>query len=143
VSFEWIHENPPHWDRRKAEIVGAAPAGVFAIGDYTDGDLIPGEWWRVEEDGAVLGYGWMDCTWAEAEILLVVDAAQQGRGVGAFILDRLEREAATRGLRYLQNVVREGHPDRERVTRWLQSRGFEHGHDDDRLMRRVGLDDAG
>jgi GNAT superfamily N-acetyltransferase len=112
------------------------------MGNHQDGELIPGEWWRVEEDGVVLGYGWMDYTWAEAEILLAVDAAQQGRGVGAFILERLEREAAARGLRYLHNVVRPGHPDRDAVARWLQSHGFEHGHDDDRLMRRVELDDA-
>ena len=91
----------------------------------------------------MLGYGWMDCTWGDAEILLAVRAENGGRGVGTFILDRLEEEAATRGVNYLYNVVRPTHPERENVTRWLQGRRFEPSHDDDRLMRRVPVTHRG
>ena len=100
------------------------------------GDLAPGEWFRVEDDGRTVGYGWMDCTWGDAEILLVVDPAHQRAGVGAFILDHLEKEAAARGLNYMVNEVRPAHPDRARITRWLESRAFTPSGDG-LLKRRV------
>ena len=101
-------------------------------------DLIPGESWRVEEVGSVLGYGWMDTIWGDAEILLVVDPSRRKQGVGTFILDRLEAEAADRGLNYLFNVVRATHPDPKGITRWLEQRRFE-AYRGDRLRRRVQL----
>jgi GNAT superfamily N-acetyltransferase len=137
MSLEWIPENPAKWDAPKAEIVGGAPDGIFELGQHAEGDLMPGEWWRVVDGGEVAGYGWMDCTWGEAEILLAVAPSQQGKGVGTFILDQLEREASNRGVRYMYNVVRATHPDREKISRWLSERKFEKSHDDDRLMRRV------
>jgi GNAT superfamily N-acetyltransferase len=132
----WIHENPPHWDETKAAIAAAAPAGSLRLPDYAIGDLVSGEWWRVEDGGEVLGYGWMDCTWGDAEVLLVVDDASRRRGVGTFILDQLEREAARRGLHYLYNVIPEELPDREGLARWLENRRFEPDHGD-RWVRRV------
>jgi len=132
-----MHESPATWDDDKAAIVGGVPDGIFRLGPFDDGDLLAGEWWRVEDDGKVVGYGWMECTWGDAEILLAVSSDWQGKGVGTFILDRLEQEAVTRGLNYLYNVVRETHPDREGVARWLAARNFSASHDDDRLMRRV------
>ena len=137
MSFAWVHENPPHWDANKAEIVGGAPDGIFQLVGGSEGQLLPGEWWRVEDDGSVVGYGWMDCTWAAAEILLAVAANARTRGVGTFILDHLEREAASRGLNYMYNIVHPSHPDRKAVTRWLRERRFEKSHDDDQLVRRV------
>ena len=137
MSFAWVHENPPHWDANKAEIVGGAPDGIFHLVGGSEGQLLPGEWWRVEDDGSIVGYGWMDCTWAAAEILLAVAANARTRGVGTFILDRLEREAASRGLNYMYNIVHPSHPDRKAVTRWLRERRFEKSHDDDQLVRRV------
>lgn len=134
MSLEWIHESPAHWDRNKAALLGAAPDGAFELGAWREGELIPDEWWRVEQDGAVLGYGWMDCTWGDAEILLAVDPASRGRGVGTFILDHLELEAAAQGLNYLYNVVRPAHREREAVTRWLVERGFVPSSDG--LLRR-------
>jgi GNAT superfamily N-acetyltransferase len=135
MSLEWIHENPPYWDEDKAAIVGNAPTGIFDFAAYGKGDMVPGEWWRVEEDGAILGYGWMDTTWGDAEILLAVDPAHRNRGVGTFILDRLETAAGERGLNYLYNQVRDTHPDPEGITKWLEQRGFAISHDD-RLLRR-------
>jgi len=136
MGLEWIHENPAHWDASKAAIIGSVPDGVFDLGEYRPGDLVPGEWWRVETAGAVLGYGWMDCIWGDAEILLAVDPNQRGRGVGTFVLDRLEAEAVERGLSYLLNEVRSTHPDGAGVTRWLVGRRFEL-FADGKLLRRV------
>ena len=136
MKLEWIHESPPRWDEGKATIVGGAPAGIFKFGGYGQGDLIPGEWWHVEENGPVIGYGWMDCTWGDAEVLLAVDPASRNRGVGTFILEHLEREGAVRGLNYLLNEVPPTHPDRDGITNWLAQRQFERSADG-RLMRRV------
>jgi len=137
MSLEWTRESPPHWDDRKREIVGAAPAGIFDLGPFAAGDPLPGDWWHVTDGDQIVGYGWMDCTWGDAEMLLAVAPEAQGRGVGTFILDRLEQEAAGRGVNYLHNLVRTTHPDRERITAWLRGRRFEPEHDDDRLRRRV------
>lgn len=137
MSFDWIHENPPRWDETKESIIGGAPPGIFELGSPQSGQLISGEWWRVEVDGKVAGYGWLDAVWGDAEILLAVDPGRRRRGVGAFILQHLEREAAHRGLRYLYNVVRPTHPDRDEITKWLESQGFQRSRDDDRLTRKV------
>lgn len=136
MALIWIHEDTPRWDEAKAAILGAVPAGSIDAPKLAAGDLAPGEWFRVEEDGAVAGYGWMDCTWGDAEILLAVDPARQRKGIGAFVLDRLEAEAAARGLNYLYNAVKPGHPDRARVARWLEARGFAPSGDG-LLKRRV------
>ena len=137
MSFDWIHENAPEWDESKDAIIGGATEGVFQLDNYRLGGVIPGEWWRVELSGDVVGYGWMDATWGDAEILLAVDPGRRKKGVGSFILDRLELEAASRGLNYMYNVVGPKHPDRNAVTAWLASRGFEPSHDDESLRRRV------
>ena len=136
MPLRWIHETSPRWDASKAAIVGGAPAGSLPSLAYRENDLVAGEWWRVEDEGRVVGYGWMDQTWGDAEILLAVSAEGRRRGVGTFLLDHLEKEAAACGLNYLLNVVRPTHPDRSRVTRWLEERGFvESG--DGLLKRRV------
>lgn len=137
LGFKWIAENPPQWDDAKQRIVGGAPAGIFEPADHASGELLPGDWWRVEDEQGVAGYGWMDCTWGDAEILLAVDPERRRAGVGSFILDQLEKEAAGHGLNYLYNVVRLSHPDRDGITAWLNARGFERSHDDESLRRRV------
>lgn len=137
MRYEWIRENPPYWDAEKARILGGAPEGALQLPKFGEGDLLPGEWWRVQEGASVVGYGWMDCTWGDAEILLAVDPTRQRMGVGTFILDRLEEEGRERGVNYLYNLVRPSHPDKESVGRWLEARRFEKSPDE-RLMRRVG-----
>jgi hypothetical protein len=49
---------------------------------------------------------------------------QLGHGVGAFILERLEDEAAARGLNYIYNVVPDAHPDGLWIRNWLSTHGF-------------------
>jgi GNAT superfamily N-acetyltransferase len=139
MDLQWIRENPPAWDAGKAVLVGGAPRGIFDFGDrYRAGDLLPGDWWRVEQGGALAGYGWMDSTWGgDAEILLAVAPERQQSGVGTFILDRLEAEARARGFNYLYNSVRPTHPDGARLTRWLESRGFVRSGEGGLLRRPV------
>ncbi len=137
MAWQWIHERPARWDRAKASIVGGAPAGTFPVEGRREGDLLPDEWWRVEDGGAVVGYGWMDESWGEAQILLAVDPQAQRRGVGTFILDQLEREALKRGFRYLTNVVPPTHPNGPAVTEWLEKHGFRASEDGRELRRTV------
>ena len=124
MPLAWIHEDTPRWDEGKATIVGGAPAGALEVPRVVPGALAPGEWFRVEDGGRIVGYGWMDCTWGDAEVLLAVDPSCQRSGIGEFILEQLEKEAAARGLNYMLNAVRPTHPHRAGVTRWLTGRGF-------------------
>ncbi len=137
-DLQWIREPSPHWDAAKQRIIGEAPAGIFdaSYGTLTVGDAAPGEWWRVERAGAVLGFGWMDVVWGDAEILLATADDVRGGGVGSFVMEHLVEEAAGKGLNYVYNRVREGHPHGAALTAWLQARGFE-ARDDGRLVRRA------
>ena len=49
----------------------------------------------------------------------------RGRGLGAFVLERLQAEARSLGLHYLYNSVRPTHPRSGETARWLERRGFE------------------
>jgi len=136
MALRWIRENPARWDADKARIVGDAPAGTFAT-EYRElvpGSVAPGEWWRVEDDGKTVAYGWIDVVWGDAEIVVAVDPSARERGVGTFVMDRLQLEAARRGLHFLYNVVPKHHPRRDEVTRWLQDRGYV-ASEDGRLLR--------
>ena len=138
MNLEWIRESPARWDQDKQRIIGDAPTGIFdrRYRELAMGTLLPGEWWRVEEGGRVVGYGWLDVVWGDAEILLASDPEARGRGVGGFALDRLEKEARSRGLNYIYNVVRPTHPNAKELSAWLEKRGFEPSEDGS-LMRAV------
>lgn len=129
TKLDWIRENASRWDADKRRIVGGQPAGIFDLSAMAPNEPVPGEWWRASHEGVTLGYAWMDRTWDGGEILLAVDPTRQGHGVGTFMLDRLAKEAAARGLNQLYNIVRDTHPERERVTTWLKERGFTGGED--------------
>ncbi|HSG01620.1 MAG TPA: GNAT family N-acetyltransferase [Vicinamibacterales bacterium] len=137
MPLTWFRESPAHWNGDKERIIGGAPAGVFSLGLFKPGDVVPGDWWRVESNGQTVGYGWMDQSWGDAEVLLAVDPSSRDGGIGTFILDRLEDEAADRGINYLYNVVPEAHPDKAGLTRWLQRRGFQASHEGGLLKRAV------
>jgi ribosomal protein S18 acetylase RimI-like enzyme len=136
VTFTWVRERGPVWDQGKQRIVGGAPAGVFdaRYKALAPGAPVPGEWWRVDDDGKTVGYGWLEVVWGDAEILLATAPEARGKGVGQLILDKLEAEARARGLNYLYNVVRPTHPEAEKVGRWLAKRGFK-AQEDGRLLR--------
>ena len=145
TDLTWTHEDSPTWDADKQRVIGSAPEGAFDL-SHTDGAALPGDWWSARtSDGAVVGYGWLDATWGgDAEILLAVDAASQQQGVGSFVIDRLEHEAASRGLNYVYNTVRASHPDRDDLHDWLAVRGYRGstgGQGDTTLRKRVGSDE--
>ncbi|MBA3523324.1 MAG: GNAT family N-acetyltransferase [Geodermatophilaceae bacterium] len=137
-SWTWEQQTRPTWDPDKQRIVGGAPAGIFAV-DHASGAVLPGDWWAVRDgDGPVLGFGWMDVGWGEAEILLAVEPDAQESGVGSFVLEQLEREAAARGLNYVYNTVATSHPRREEMIDWLGARGYYGLAEDPALRKRVG-----
>jgi GNAT superfamily N-acetyltransferase len=145
-GLSWSHEPNPTWDPDKQRVVGSAPEGVFDL-SYGAGDSLPGDWWAVRTaPGEVVGYGWLDATWGgDAEILLAVDAGSQQQGVGSFVLEHLEQEAADRGLNYVYNKVRDAHPDRDELHDWLAVRGYRGSGSygsDVTLRKRVGADTA-
>ena len=137
MALTWIREDTPRWDADKQDIVGGAGAGALEIPRLAAGDLAPGEWFHAEDDGKIVGYGWMDCTWGDAEITLAVDPRHRHQGVGAFIVQHLDKEARSRGVNYLYNAVRPSHPERAQVTLWLEGLGFR-ASGDGLLKRRVG-----
>ena len=141
-ELTWTHEPNPTWDADKQRVIGSAPEGAFDL-SYADAAALPGDWWSARTaTGDVVGYGWLDATWGgDAEILLAVDRSARQQGVGAFVIDRLEAEAASRGLNYVYNTIRATHPDRDDVHDWLAVRGYRGGSADTTLRKRVGADD--
>ncbi len=140
MTLTWVGEpQPATWDADKKRIVGEAEVGVFdaRYAKAPIGASVPGEWWRVERNGRTVGFGWMDVVWGDAEILLAVDPAAQGTGVGAFILEHLANEARAHGVNAMYNIVRPTHPDRLRVTAWLARRGFRVSEDGNLLQALV------
>ena len=137
MTRRWIHEAPARWDAGKEAVLGGAPAGALDVEALRGAGILPGDWWRVEEDGRTVAYGFMDAVWGDAEILVAVGPGAQGQGVGAYVLERLEEEARARGLRYLYNVVPPTHPRGAEVTRWLTSRGFKSSEEGGVLRRRT------
>lgn len=136
MSWEWIADAAPTWDATRAAAFSPSGPEHHGLGSPVEGAALGDAWWRVAEDGETLGYGRLDDTWGDAEVLVAVVPAHRGRGVGAFAMDRLEREAASRSLNYVYNVVPVGHPDAAAVTAWLTARGFD-ARDDGELRRRV------
>lgn len=137
-ALTWIGERPPLWDEAKERIIGGAPAGIFdrRYASIPLGERVPGTWWRAEQGGETVGFGWLDIVWGDGEILLAVDPAARTGGIGTFIMDQLEAEALERGINYVYNVVRPSHPDAQALTAWLQKRGFK-ASEDGSLMRAV------
>ena len=125
MTWQWVAEQEPLWDQDKAAALGDLAPALFGLGEPEIGRPLADAWWRVEDDaGAVLGYGRLDDSWGDAEILLLTAPAARRTGVGTFVLEHLEREAASRQLNYVYNVVPDGHPDPEPVRAFLTGHGF-------------------
>lgn len=136
MTLAWIHEPTASWDAHKGRVLGEAPEGVFDP-SLRDAAVLPGSWWRVEQQGRVVAYGWMDVVWGDGEVLVAVSASARGQGIGTFVLAKLQEEAAARGLNYVLNVVPQAHPARAEVVAWLARRGFEPGRGVAMLVARV------
>ena len=52
------------------------------------------DWWRAEDGGTTVGYGWLDVTWGDAEMTLAVHPDHQEKGCGTFILEHLTPSGA-------------------------------------------------
>src|SRR3954453_5457937 len=137
AGLTWVKDDDPRWDAERERVFATVPDGAFRPEQRAPGERLSSDWWRVRDGDRVVGYGWLDDVWGDAEILLAVEASARGTGAGAFALARLEEEAAARGLNYVVNVVRDTHPDRVAVTEWFVAPGFS-GTDDGRLRKRVG-----
>lgn len=138
MGLVWERQHNPRWDSEKRTLFAELPVGLFPeLRATADGGAVPGDWWRVRAGDSVVGFGWMDVTWGDAEVLLAVSPASQRGGVGTFVLDRLDEEAARRGLRYLHNVVPATHPEPDRLRSWLERRGFAASGEGNLLRRQV------
>lgn len=136
TGLQWIREDAPCWDADKQRLFGEAELAATALNPPAPGALVADEWWHVADAaGVIVGYGWLDSEWGDAEVTFVVAPDRRGEGVGEFIIDHLEAEAAARGLNYIYNVVPATNPNPEWVTAWLVGQGFVAGDGD--LRRRV------
>ena len=99
MTLTWSKENSPRWDGDKQRIFGPAELSAVGLAEPPPGEPVADEWWRVTDDGEVAGYGWLDTEWGDARITFLVAPGRRGHGVGAFILERLEDEAAARAYR--------------------------------------------
>lgn len=137
TALTWEREDRPVWDADKARILASAPEGSVAL-DVADGAELPGDWFLAKDGETVVGFGVLDTTWGgDAEITLVVDGSRQGEGVGSFVMERLEREARSRGINYVYNTVRDAHPQRDEVHDWLGVRGYRGNERGASLRKRV------
>ena len=124
MTLAWTKENSPRWDADKQRVFGPDELAATGLPALRPGESVADEWWRVTDGAEVAGYGWLDTEWGDARITFVVAPGRRGHGVGAFILERLEDEAAARGLNYIYNVVPETHPDGAWIRNWLALHGF-------------------
>lgn len=137
-ELHWDREDTPRWDADKQRVFGPVELASVGLAAPAPGAVIADEWWRATDDsGTVLGYGWLDSEWGDAQISFLVVPAHRGRGVGEFVVGQLEREAAARGLNYVYNRVPDSHPDAAWMTAWLTGHGFA-ASADGTLRRRVG-----
>jgi GNAT superfamily N-acetyltransferase len=137
TTMKWLKEDVPRWDDDKQRLFDDTALLSVGMDRPHAGAALADEWWHVLDDGgAVVGYGWLDSEWGDAQITFFVDPSRRGQGIGSFVLGHLEDESRKRGLNYIYNVVPDSHPDRAWMTAWLQRHGLrESTHGD--LRRRV------
>jgi len=124
MTLTWTKEASPRWDADKQRLFGPAELAAIGLAPPAPGEPVADEWWRVTDGDDLAGYGWLDTEWGDARITFFVAPGRRGHGVGRFILEHLEAEAAARGLNYIYNVVPETHPDGPWIKNWLSMHGF-------------------
>ena len=77
MALHWVKEDTPRWDADKQRLFGPEELAAVGYEPPSPGSVIADEWWRVTDDeGAVVGYGWLDSAWGDAEITFVVDRSR-------------------------------------------------------------------
>ena len=136
MTLHWAKEDSPRWDADKQRLFGPAELAATGLTPPPPGAPVADEWWHVADAaGTVVGYGWLDSEWGDAEVTFLVAPGQRGTGVGEFIVDHLEGEAAGRGLNYISIVNPPSHPSADGVRGGRPRRGFVPGTGD--LRRQV------
>ena len=88
TGLQWIREDTPRWDADKQRLFGPAEIAATALTPPGPGAPVADAWWHVTDAaGAVVGYGWLDSEWGDAEVTFLVDPARRGEGIGEFIVD--------------------------------------------------------
>ena len=75
ARLTWVKDADPRWDADRERVFATVPEGVFRAESRTPGEQLSGDWWRVVDGERVVGYGWLDDVWGDAEILLAVEDA--------------------------------------------------------------------
>jgi GNAT superfamily N-acetyltransferase len=112
MTLMWTKEASARWDANRQRLFGPAELAAVGLAAPEPEAPVADEWWRVTDGDDVAGYGWLDSEWGDARITFFVAPGQRSRGVGHFILEHLEAEAAARRLNYIYNVVPETHSAR-------------------------------
>jgi len=120
----WTKEDAPRWDADKQRLFTTEALAAVGMEAPQAGYAIADEWWQVTNDGGdVVGYGWLDTEWGNAQIALLVGDGHRGRGIGDFILRQL---ASRRGPVYARRCVRRGvlidavDINAQRIAHWLR-----------------------
>src|SRR5260370_5607005 len=111
MGCTWTKESRPRWDADKQAAFDTVALASVGMKAPTSDTAIADEWWRVADDvGNLIGYGWLDSGWGDAQIAFFVTPRARGNGAGGVILNRLRAGAAARGLDYIFNLLPAGHP---------------------------------
>ncbi|GEM_PF-5388488 len=120
----WIKEDKAIWNENKARIIGSN-IGSFFLDFPVQSDILPGEWFNLtDENGEIVGYGWINVSEGDAEISVAIDGKYQGRGYGSQIIDNLYREVESLGFEEIIVVVRQENPNASDVVKWAYKNGY-------------------
>ena len=79
MTLHWTKEDTPRWDADKQRLFGPDELAAAGFDEPAPGAAIADEWWRVTDDGIVVGYGWLDSEWGDA----LAELSFKRRGGGA------------------------------------------------------------
>ena len=89
-TLQWVREDNPRWDADKDRLFGDLELASVGLSRPAVGAAVADEWWQATDAaGVVVGYGWLDSEWGDAEITFMVAPAYRGAGVGDFIVGEL------------------------------------------------------
>jgi GNAT superfamily N-acetyltransferase len=121
--MEWKREFI--WDESKKNIIGSNP-NAFNLGNVENDAKLQDDWWAlINDEGEVLGYGWIKYENNEAELSVSVHSKFQNKGFGSRILINLEQEAIKQGSNKLIAVIQESNSIGKDVITWLYNNKYQ------------------